>query len=401
MKARRILYIGQIINPKEKTAYSGASNAGVQYEWNLVHTLSKQGGVTIHAVSIPPVAGWPKDKRFIYPGSTKRISDSLTISYPGFVNLPVIKQITQIFGGYALGAKIAKREKADWVMSYNTYPQVGVPAYWLSRKSKGKHICVLADVPFDDRANQSFLRKLVWKLYGGLAWNLISKISNFVILNPNTADLLPQGSKYCVIEGAIDPKNYPYQSISRYDEQGRKIILYSGAITEYSGVATLIEAVKQLPSSQFVLHIYGNGDLKDQVQKEAESSENIVYCGSVPIEKMRELQANAWLLVNPRKTDNIISRYTFPSKILEYMASGTPVLTTNIDGLPEEYPDLIFFVDDDNSQSFINKILNISKIDPIKLHEYGANSKKTVIENKNWDEQSRKIRYLLDDTEKQ
>lgn len=388
---KSILYIGQIIDPKEIVSYSGASNAGTQFEWNLVYALSKQEGVKVRAVSIPPVAAWPRDKRIVFRGSTRQVSDTLEISYPTFINLPVLKQITQILGGYVLGARALRHKKSDWIMSYNAYPQVGLAAYWLSKKEKLRHLCVLADVPFDDRAEQSVLRKATWALYGGLAWKLIGKISHFVILNQNTAGLLPPESRYCVIEGAIDPKNYPYECISRHDSRGRKIILYSGALTEYSGILTLIEAVKQLPSDQFVLHIYGNGDIKERIQEEAEHSGNIVYCGSVPIEKMRELQANAWLLVNPRKTDNKISRYTFPSKILEYMASGTPVLSTKIDGLPEEYFNFLFLVDTDDRDGFLEKILEVSELDHANLIGYGTCSKQFVIENKNWNAQIRRI----------
>lgn len=392
---KSILYIGQIIDPKEIVSYSGASNAGTQFEWNLVYALSKQEGVKVRAVSIPPVAAWPRDKRIVFRGSTRQVSDTLEISCPTFLNLPVLKQITQILGGYVLGAKVLRHKKSDWIMSYNAYPQVGLAAYWLSKKEKLRHLCVLADVPFDDRAEQSVLRKAIWALYGGLAWKLIGKISHFVILNQNTAGLLPPESRYCVIEGAIDPKNYPYECISRHDSRGRKIILYSGALTEYSGILTLIEAVKQLPPDQFVLHIYGNGDIKERILEEAEHSGNVVYCGNVPIEKMRELQANAWLLVNPRKTDNEISRYTFPSKILEYMASGTPVLSTKIDGLPEKYFDFLFLVDADDRDGFFEKILEISQRDEAKIVQFGALAKGFVLREKSWELQAERLADLL------
>ena len=48
-------------------------------------------------------------------------------------------------------------------------------------------------------------------------------------------------------------------------------------------------------------------------------------------------ELKATLLVNPRPTTEEFTIYSFPSKNMEYMASGTPLLTTKLPGMPEEY----------------------------------------------------------------
>jgi len=41
-------------------------------------------------------------------------------------------------------------------------------------------------------------------------------------------------------------------------------------------------------------------------------------------------------------------RYSFPSKLIEYMASATPVLTTRLPGIPPEYEPYVYWIEDDS-----------------------------------------------------
>ena len=54
--------------------------------------------------------------------------------------------------------------------------------------------------------------------------------------------------------------------------------------------------------------------MKSEVIKSQENDSRIQYCGVVNNEKMRQIQKESDILINPRQIDNIISRYTFPSK---------------------------------------------------------------------------------------
>ena len=57
--------------------------------------------------------------------------------------------------------------------------------------------------------------------------------------------------------------------------------------------------------------------------------------GCVTNDEIVRLQCEATLLVNPRPSDKEFCKYSFPSKTIEYMASGTPVLMTKLPGVPD------------------------------------------------------------------
>ena len=62
----------------------------------------------------------------------------------------------------------------------------------------------------------------------------------------------------------------------------------------------------------------------------------IEFLGMLPRTDVLELQSKATILVNPRQPVGDFTKYSFPSKTIEYMASGTPLLMYKLPGIPEE-----------------------------------------------------------------
>ena len=116
-----------------------------------------------------------------------------------------------------------------------------------------------------------------------------------------------------------------------------RICLYAGSIQKIYGIERLVEGFRlaKLPGTQ--LHIYGAGDYQRQLEKIAGEDPNVVYGGLLLPSQVVEKEQEATLLVNPRPSEEEYVKYSFPSKTMEYMSTGTPVLTTRLPCLPEEY----------------------------------------------------------------
>ena len=90
-------------------------------------------------------------------------------------------------------------------------------------------------------------------------------------------------------------------------------------------------------SNDVELWICGSGDAKDIIEDEAQKDSRIKYFGLVDSQTALKMQHQATILVNPRTSDGEYTKYSFPSKNMEYMVSGTPVLTTDLPGMPKEH----------------------------------------------------------------
>ena len=102
-------------------------------------------------------------------------------------------------------------------------------------------------------------------------------------------------------------------------------------------------------------------------------------------------QREAWLLINPRKTDDLIAKVTFPSKTFEYMLSGTPVLTTRLNGYSDEYMDKLFFMETDSAEDIAKSIILIAQKEEYELREITKRAHTFICETRVWKTQAKKI----------
>ena len=108
------------------------------------------------------------------------------------------------------------------------------------------------------------------------------------------------------------------------------------------------------------------------------------------IDENQQAEIQASLLLNLRNSIDEYTKYSFPSKMIEYMLSGTPLLTTVLSGIPQEYYSFVYSVDNNDSKNialFIDEILS----DKEQLYNLGESAKKFVEENKNCFVQAKKI----------
>ena len=112
-------------------------------------------------------------------------------------------------------------------------------------------------------------------------------------------------------------------------------------------------------------------------------------------DKIIQLEKEAKLLVNPRPTNEEYTKYSFPSKIMEYMASGTPVLTTRLLGMPKEYYDYIYCFEDEKVDGIEKKLIEILSKEQKELTKMGNKAKEFVLMKKNNKVQAEKIINFL------
>lgn len=394
-----IVFLGALVPAERSAQMSGLSIAGNKFQCSLVKYLAEKEDVHIDVLSALPLAPFPREKRVRIKKHHEKLRDNVEYYVIPYVNIPVIKQITQIRGFISCGRQLAKKEPV--LLAMNLYPHIGFAFLKLRKKYGVKGAAILADLPIDDNYTRKGAAGLFRKIYNGLTAGIIKKCREFIVLNENAVkEFAAPDSRYIVMEGGIDPEEAEEikstgGSGADSGRQEKKRMVYSGALTDYSGVRELMKAMKYMSDKSIVLEIYGDGKLGGAVSEAASESSNIEYCGKVSSREMLKIQSEAWLLVNPRPVEDPIARVTFPSKIFEYMASGTPVLTTKLNGFTHEYYDKMFFTDSNEPSVLAEKIAEIALMDADALKETGRAARKFVLEKKNWRCQTEKIYRFL------
>ena len=71
---------------------------------------------------------------------------------------------------------------------------------------------------------------------------------------------------------------------------------------------------------------------------------------------------------------------TFPSKIFEYMLSGTPVITTRLNGFNSEYYDTMYFVEDNTVNELVTGIKMVLSQTPEQLRQKAYSAYRLVLQ---------------------
>lgn len=394
MKKIKIIFVGYVVNPEKSAVYSGISIAGNKMQVNLLKNLFKIKDIDLHIITIRPVATFPTDKKAFYPSVTEKIFGKTEAEQVGFVNFPIVKQISQIRSvEKAIENALKQNDNGNTILlTFNMFPQVGIPAMRASRKYGVKMVSLLADLPIDDAATRSVFSKFLRGRFDESTRKSIGMLDHVIVLNRHAAERYAPCADYIVIDGGVD-EDIISEFHPSFIAEKKKIrnIVYGGALTLYSGVITLARSMKYIPDEDVFLDIYGAGDGEKELKQIAQLDKRIRIYGKVDNATMIQKQQEAYLLVNPRPIDDPISEVTFPSKIFEYMLSGTPVLSTRLNGFSDEYNGKILFFEGQSEQAMASSIVNVMHMSCEQLNDYARRAYEYISREKGWGKQTERI----------
>lgn len=241
----------------------------------------------------------------------------------------------------------------------------------------------------------SGVKSVMSRLAGWLNSMYVSYFSKYVLLTDTMNEVVnPTGKPYIVMEALCD-SNLVDTEIIECNKAYPKVILYAGGIEERYGLKMLVKAFKRIKREDIELHIYGSGSYVSELLVETSRDYRIRYLGIRPNEEVVEAEYRATLLVNPRFITEEFTKYSFPSKNMEYMVSGTPVLTTKLPGMPSEYYSYVLLIDDETIEGYVNAIENSFDFSSDILTDLGSKARRFVLEKKNNVYQARRVLKLI------
>ncbi|KUP04301.1 hypothetical protein Q75_16075 [Bacillus coahuilensis p1.1.43] len=111
--------------------------------------------------------------------------------------------------------------------------------------------------------------------------------------------------------------------------------------------------------------------MKKRLKKISLLNNKVRYKGFVSNKVILNIQREADFLINARSPDEEYVKYSFPSKTLEYMLSGTPLITTMLPGIPEEYKDYVLILENNNPLVICEMLENVIRMDKEEIEQLG------------------------------
>lgn len=385
------------------------SKGNIQYAADALQKSFIEGigslAENVEIINVPYIGSYPQrytklyspKGQFMYETGNGHVIQGETLR---FCNLKAYKMYSSYRTARKALLKWVKSNKSEQrvIMIYAIYAPFIKAAVDVKKKYPDtKLLLIVPDLPEYMGGKKSTLLDSLRTVQHSFLNKWYSFIDYYVLLSRFMTERLPVDEKqWTVIEGIFNgEKDDIYvekQSVNQ------KTVFYSGTLARRYGVMNLVQAFMEINNPSYRLIICGAGDAKDNIIKLAKVDGRIIYKGLLPREEILKLQKQSDVLVNPRTPEGEFTKYSFPSKTMEYLASGTPTLLYRLPGIPDEYFDYCFVIEELGIDALKDKIESVLNIPSAELKHIGDRARQFIIEQKNPMQQCKKIFNLIDNT---
>jgi glycosyltransferase involved in cell wall biosynthesis len=278
--------------------------------------------------------------------------------------------------------KILADFRPDVVVSFSV-PTSGWQAITICRKLRIPYIYRALDV-------SHLIRKSVFSKLVSTSERYINKTANHISANN------PAMANYCIASGAnpeIVTVDLPPIDLGHFRgaienkaqtraELGLRleaqVFMYMGSFFYFSGLPEFLEEFSRSAKPEQRLLLIGGGEQTAELKKrvlELELEGKVIFTGFIPFKMLPKFLGAADIAVNTMRR-TLVSNAAFPNKVIQYMAAGLPVVSTDLDGLRLTFGDLpgLKLVD---TPAQVFRVASDLLADS-KLRELGANNQEKV-----------------------
>ena len=396
-----------VLFPKEyESTILRNSKGGVQYaankfQWGIVNGLDGIESVHFKIVNSLYIGSYPKRyKELKIPSFQFSHSNNAKDINVGFTNFTFLKNFSRYTGIKKQVDEWAKEKEENQkiLLAYAmTSPFVEILNY--VKQKYPDIVCCLVVPDLPEFMNASSMENKFYKNAKKVQIKhfkrILKKVDCYVFLTEFMKEWFDWNVKYTVVEGISSKTRKDLDKPDKIRKK-RKAILYAGMIEEKYGVADLVKAFMQIHDDEWTLELFGNGSSVNKIKELAKEDPRVHLRGMVPNVQVLQEQKEAELLVNPRNDTQSFTKYSFPSKVIEYMGSGTPMIGYKLSGMPDEYKEYFYCVD--NTENGLYDTLKMAmELSTTERKEMGYRAQEFVVTKKTAVVQCEKIVKMLDE----
>ena len=368
--------------------------AQYNYEKAFCDEMCKVNSLKI--VSLYQQECFPKNSLIFVRKSRKYLNKK--IQYIWYINLPFVKELIYFISAcfiilfWNFGCK---NEQKKCIFANLHYAPVSLAIVFMGKILGVKKVIAFTDLSLytysDEKIGKMPLyKKVLIKPYVRVVNKLQKSYDLYILFSEPMKDVVNKADKpYLVMEGIYNPDGIFFEK-----QEKCNAILYAGKLNREVGVQKILDVFNMIDDDSLELWFLGNGDMKDEILEASKINKNIKYLGFRDRKEVFRFLQKAKLLINLRNPDDEYTKYSFPSKTFEYMVSGTPMISTDLEGIPDKYKKYMFMVDY-SDEKIVDRIYEILNLDDTFLEEFGKEARKFVLNEKSPCVQVKKINRFL------
>jgi glycosyltransferase involved in cell wall biosynthesis len=365
-----IVFIGamQPIEDCAKNPWASAAHNTTQLE--LMHALREVGGVRVTGLSLPGCSAF-KTRPRRRPSKRDVIEEGVVIEQlPSFALGPV-QILTQV---WSLLRRLFARwpdGRPDAILVANPLSRFTAPALLAGWWYGIPVATIVADHTPPQPGQRPMGRFRSWLA----AW-MIRLSTGTIVFSGHTTTRLRRGKPS--MRMVRPPASWLLDLQQPPAEPAARAVYYAGALSEAAGVELLLDAIPYVKDATIEFWVSGRGPLEQRIRSQAAQDSRIRFHGFVDDQQYGAMLQQAAVLVNPRPSRLLENRYNFPSKLMEYLAAGRPIISTATSDVAEHYGDTLVVVEDESPQGLARCIEETLSRPAQERARIGARARQTV-----------------------
>lgn len=369
------------------------------FEMSLIGGLSRHD-IPLRIVTAPKVYSWPHNNSALRTPAERFLIKGCEARSAGFCNIAVLNKPWLMLSTARLLASAIRHTSGRevWIVQ-NT------PGFWtclalriasLATRKRIVTCLVTPDIPQVMASMGGRRRGLKSRIVGmldGLTMRMASGYGCHVLLTEAMTEYLRNPGPHIVMEGVIDVPDTP--GAAPAPAPRRETILYTGSLRGEFGVMNLVDAFLAGEFTDAELVICGSGDKSAEIEALAAKNPSLRFLGLVDSATARRLQGEATILVNPRTSAGDFTRYSFPSKTIEYLLAGKSAVINRLPGIPEEYYRYVYTPADESVAALTRCLRDVMATPPEERAARARAGREFVVKHKNAFSQTGRILDLI------
>lgn len=205
---------------------------------------------------------------------------------------------------------------------------------------------------------------------------------------------------------SIIPNGYFASLVANIVEKGvkesKRMVTFVGLFAKWASVDKIIRVTNLLKNGEATFYIVGDGPCRQELEELTRryGLTNVVFTGSVPLEKAYEMVARSEVVLLPFPK-SLCTDVACPIKVLEYMAFGKAMVLDEVSDISRSLKEknAALVSDPDNEEEFAENIRLLLK-DTALRKRIGDNAK-ILAEEYSWEIQGQKLAQVLEEVYKE
>lgn len=376
------IFISNIVPDREEYWNEAFTRAGNNVFLGMVDAFPKN--LEVELWSCRPSPSYPKASLWLKAHDAV-LENGRVIHFIPTLNIKFIKNIVWAINCFfmIIWWRLTHLHEECTLLTYNNDPPPIEALYFACRLCRIKIYGMLYDLGIPPKNLKiSRATRFAYRYMDKTARFAIKRLDGRIIINELIARDYAPGKDYLLVDGGVSQHVIDHLFPLKPSESNEYVMVLAGMLWENNGTRLILEALEINKSTNLHVIFAGHGQDVEMIKERAKNDSRIEYVGMLNIDELFQLYSKADVLLNLRIEDRV--DYHFPSKLLEYMATGRYVISTSIAHAARDYGEYLCILNDVSGKGLADCWDRIMKMSKQELYEKGVCERKFMLMQRTW-----------------